>query len=66
MAPYQLTLFSFLDANGVEQSFTTTSPEAAQAYASRHRLSVLRNTYEFITSEPVADYTGTHVVIAGK
>lgn len=66
MAPYQLTLFSFLDAKGVEQSFTTTSPELAQAHAKRHRLQVLRNTYEFVTSEPVGDFTGPRIVIAGS
>src|SRR5256885_812615 len=42
MAPYGLTLFSFLDARGVEQQFTTADPAAAHAYASRHRLVVLR------------------------
>jgi hypothetical protein len=65
MAPYELTLFSFLDAAGVEQSFTTTDLKVAQAHAARHGLVVLRNTYEFVTSEPVADFTGAPAVIAG-
>ena len=52
MAPYQLTLFSFLDAKGVEQSFTTTNPEIAQAHANPHRLLLLRNTYR--VSSPVS------------
>jgi hypothetical protein len=64
-APYELTLFSFLDAAGVEQPFTTTDPEVARTHAARHGLLVLRNTYEFVTSEPVADFTGTPAVIAG-
>ena len=64
MAPYELTLFSFLDARGVEQKFTTTDPAAAHAHASRHGLVVLRNHYEFVTSEPVADYTGKRARIA--
>jgi hypothetical protein len=66
MAPYKLTLFSFLDAAGAEQSFTTPDAEAARAHAARHRLLVLRNTYEFVSSEPVADCTGARVVIAGN
>jgi hypothetical protein len=65
MAPYELVLFSFLDAAGVEQSFTTTDPEAARAHAARHRLLVLRNSYEFCNSEPAADFTGAPAVIAG-
>jgi hypothetical protein len=64
MAPYELTLFSFLDARGVEQSFTTTDPKAARVHAARHRLVMVRNTYEFVTSEPVADFTGAPAVIA--
>ena len=66
MAPYELTLFSFIDTAGVEQPFTTTDPEAARAHATRHGLLVLRNTYEFVTSEPVADFTGAPFVIAGN
>jgi hypothetical protein len=65
MAPYQLTLFSFLDAAGAEQPFTTPDREAARAHAARHRLLVLRNTYDFVTSEPVADFTAAPAVIAG-
>jgi hypothetical protein len=66
MAPFELTLFSFLDEAGVEQTFTTTDPEVARAHAARHRLVVLRNSYEFVSSEPVADFTGDPVVIAGN
>jgi hypothetical protein len=66
MAPFELTLFSFLDEAGVEQTFTTTDPEVARAHAARHRLVVLRNSYEFVSSEPVADFTGDPVVIAGS
>lgn len=63
MAPYELTLFSFLDASGVEQPFTTTDPEIAHAQAAEHGLMVLRNTYEFIGSESVSDFTGTSAVL---
>jgi hypothetical protein len=66
MAPYELTLFSFLDSAGNEQPFTTADPEAAHAHAARHGLLVLCNTYEFVTSEPVADFTGAPTVIAGE
>ena len=62
MAPYELTLFSFLNASGVEQVFTTTDPEVAHAHAAKQGLVVLRNTYEFVGSEPVADATGTPAV----
>jgi hypothetical protein len=65
MAPYELTLFSFLDAAGAEQSFTTPDAEVARAHAARHRLLVLHNTYEFVSSKPVADFTGARAVIAG-
>ena len=64
MAPFELTLFSFLDASGLEQSFTTTDFEAARAHAARHGLVVLRNSYEFVSSQPVADFTGDPVVTA--
>ena len=60
-----MTLFSFLDAAGVEQPFTTTDPEVARAHAARHGLVMLRNTYEFVISEPVADFAGPPAVIAG-
>ena len=65
MAPYELILFSFLDAQGVEQDYTTTDPATAHAYASRRGLVVLRNRYEFVTSEPVADFTGRPARAAG-
>jgi hypothetical protein len=65
MAPYEIIVFSFLDAAGVEQPFTTTDSEAARNHAARHGLLVLRNTYEFVQSEPVADFTGDPAVIAG-
>jgi hypothetical protein len=60
-----LTLFSFLDAGGVEQPFTTPDLEVARAHAARHGLLVLRNTYDFVTSESVADFTVAPAVIAG-
>ena len=66
MAPYELTLFSFLDTAGIEQSFTTTDPEAARNHAGQHGLLMLRNTYEFVNSEPVADSAGPSTVIAGN
>jgi hypothetical protein len=66
MAPFELTLFSFLDAQGVEQAFTTTDAQQARAHAARNHLVVLRNRYEFATSEPVADFTGQPTVIAGE
>ena len=65
MAPFELTLFSFLDASGLEQSFTTTDFEAARAHAAQHGLVVLRNSYEFVSSQPVADFTVAPTVIAG-
>ena len=65
MAPYELTLYSFLDAAGVEQPFTTADAEEARAHAARHRLVALRNCYEFVGSEPVADFTGAPAVLAG-
>jgi hypothetical protein len=66
MAPFELTLFSFLDASGVEQPFTTTDPDIARAHGFRHGLLVLRNTYEFVQSEPIADFTGDPIVVAGN
>jgi hypothetical protein len=66
MAPFELTVYSFLDAAGVEQPLTTTDPEQARAHAAQHGFIVLRNTYEFVQSEPVADFTTGLVVIAGQ
>jgi hypothetical protein len=66
MAPFELTLFSFLDAHGVEQDFTTPDPQVARAHAARHGLVMLRNTHEFTHSEPCADFTGPAAVIAGN
>jgi hypothetical protein len=65
MAPFELTLFSCLDAAGAEQPFTTTDPEVARAHAAQHGLVVLRNSYEFVSSQPVADFTVAPTVIAG-
>jgi hypothetical protein len=64
MAPFELTLFSFLDAQGVEQDFTTTDPKVAREYAARNNLVLMRNTYEFVNSQPVADFSGSSTVIA--
>jgi hypothetical protein len=64
MAPFELTLFSFLDSRGVEQPFTTTEEQQARAHAVANRLVMLRNTYEFAHSEPVADFSGPRAVIA--
>jgi hypothetical protein len=66
LAPYELTLFSFLDADGKEQDFTTTDPAAAQAHASRHGLVILHNRYEFVTSEPLPDPKGNPQAAAGR
>ena len=66
MAPYELTLFSFLDTAGVEQSFTTTDAKVARDHATRHGLLLLRNTYEFVNSDPVADFTVAPTLIAGN
>jgi hypothetical protein len=65
VAPFELTLFSFLDTAGVEQPFTTADPEVARVHGIQHQLLVLRNTYEFAQSEPIADFTGDPVVIVG-
>jgi hypothetical protein len=64
MAPFELTLFSFLDARGVEQPFTTADERQARAHAALNRLVLLRNTYEFVHSELVADFSGPRAVIA--
>jgi hypothetical protein len=66
MAPYEVTLYSFLDAAGAEQPFTTSDLEVARAHAAQHGLVVLRNSYEFVSSQPVADFTSDPVVIADK
>jgi hypothetical protein len=65
MAPFEMTVFSFVDAKGVEQPFTTTDPEQARAHAARHGLVVLRNSYEFVSSVPVADFTGRATLVIG-
>ena len=66
MATFELTLYSYLDANGVEQPFTTHDPQVARDHAARNNLVMLENTYEFATSEPVADFTVAPAVIAGN
>jgi hypothetical protein len=48
IAPYELTLFSFLDAAGVEQALTITDAEVARDHAAQHGLVLLRNSYEFV------------------
>jgi hypothetical protein len=64
MAPFELTLYSFLDAEGVEQPLTTTDEQQARTHAAQHRLVVLANSYEFTTSAPVADFTAGPALIA--
>jgi hypothetical protein len=66
LAPYELTLFSFLDAEGREQDFTTTDPAVARARASRHGLVILHNRYEFVTSEPLPDPKGNPPATEGR
>jgi hypothetical protein len=66
MAPFELTLYSFLDAEGVEQPFTTTDAQVARDYAARNNLVMLANAYEFVSSQPVADFTADPAVIAGN
>ena len=66
MAPFELTLYSFLDAQGVEQEFNTPDHDAALAHAAWHNLVILENTYEFVTSAPIADFTTCPTVIAGN
>jgi hypothetical protein len=65
-APYELTLYSCVDARGVEQDFTSTDLEQARAHAARNKLVLLRNTYEFVASQPLADFTGRPAAIAGE
>jgi hypothetical protein len=65
-APFELTLYSCVDAKGVEQDYTSTDLEQARAHAARNRLVLLRNTYEFVSSAPVADFTGRPAAIAGE
>jgi hypothetical protein len=62
--PYDLTLYSFVDAQGVEQEHTSTDPEQARAHAARYRLLLLRNSYEFVSSEPIPAFTGERATIA--
>jgi hypothetical protein len=64
MAPFELTLYSFLDAHGVEQQFATTDEQQARAHAAQNGLVLLANCYEFVSSEPVADFTAAPVAIA--
>jgi hypothetical protein len=64
-APFELLLYGFLDARGVEQEQTTADADEARAFAARNRLVVLRNSYEFTSSVPVADFTGRPAVVAG-
>jgi hypothetical protein len=63
LAPYELTLFSFLDPAGKEQDFTTTDPSLAQSHATQHGLMILQNRYEFVTSEPLPDPKGNRPTV---
>jgi hypothetical protein len=56
-APWNLSLYSFLNSDGEEQDYITADIKLALAYARRLRLVLLENRYEFTDSEPVADFT---------
>jgi hypothetical protein len=49
--------YTFADARGVEQSFSTTDAEEARTIAQEQNLRAVRNVFEFSDSETAWDFT---------
>lgn len=52
-----LTVYTFEDANGAADSWTTMEYDDAKRYAYQWNLRIIANTYEWSDSEPLEDYT---------
>lgn len=55
---WEVEVYTFEDADGVEQTFTTQDAEEAKEYAREHGYRAVRNVYEFADSETLCDFTG--------
>ena len=54
---WSITVYSFENAAGIEQSFRTQDAEEAREYAREKGFRADRNVYEFVDSETVCDFT---------
>jgi hypothetical protein len=54
----ELTLYSFEDAEGNEDTYTTMDPNEAREFARENRLKMIAQTYEYSDSVVVEDFTG--------
>jgi hypothetical protein len=51
-----IEVYSFEDADGTEQGYTTQDYSEAKRYAQEYRLLIIANTFEWSEAEPVDDY----------
>jgi hypothetical protein len=54
----EITLYSFEDAEGNEETFTTLNYDEAREHAIQHQLRLIAQTYEYTDQEMLWDYTG--------
>ena len=52
-----ITVYTFEDASGVEQTYTTTNAAEAREHGQRYSLRVIANEHEFSDSEVAWDFT---------
>lgn len=53
-----IELYSFEDADGTEQGFTTRDIREAREFAQKHGYRIIANIFEFSDSEMIEDYAG--------
>lgn len=51
-----MTVYTFEDTNGIEQTFTTLDPNEADRYAAQYDFMAVANEYEWSDSEIFKDY----------
>lgn len=51
-----ITVYTFMNADGADDTFTTQDPALAHERGQRYGLLVVANDFEWVDSEAVADY----------
>lgn len=54
-----VTLYTFEDSEGGEDTYSTFRASEAEDYAKKYHMRIIANEYEWSDSEVVADYTTT-------
>jgi len=63
---FEIVLFSFEDAMGEQQKYTTRDAALAQAHARKHKLRCIRNVYEAVDAGIAWNFTGVPDEVAAE